>query len=197
MTLDAQIEGILFFKGEPISIGALSKLLSVNEDEVIQGLELLENRLAERGLALVRKDDEVVLAVRKELSNILEDLRKDELQKELTKASLETLSITLYKNGATRGEIDYIRGVNSSFILRNLQIRGLVERVTDPNDSRRYVYKPTFETLQYLGIQKISDLPDFEKVEEELARAFTAERAEESASKKDATEQEDQHVQTS
>lgn len=196
MILDAQIEGILFFKGEPISIGALSKLLSVNEDEIIQAIDILSTRLTDRGLTLVWKDDEVVLAVRKELSNILEDLRKDELQKELTKASLETLSITLYKNGATRGEIDYIRGVNSSFILRNLQIRGLVERVTDPNDSRRYVYKPTFETLQYLGIEHISDLPDFEKVKEELVRAFNAEQAEEMPTQVE-TKGEDQHVQTS
>lgn len=196
MTLDAQIEGILFFKGEPISIGALSKLLSVNEDEITQAIDILNTRLTDRGLTLVWKDDEVVLAVRKELSNILEDLRKDELQKELTKASLETLSITLYKNGATRGEIDYIRGVNSSFILRNLQIRGLVERVTDPNDSRRYVYKPTFETLQYLGIEHISDLPDFEKVKEELARAFNAEQAEEMPTQAE-TKGEDHHVQTS
>lgn len=196
MTLDAQIEGILFFKGEPISIGALSKLLSVNEDEITQAIDILSTRLTDRGLTLVWKDDEVVLAVRKELSNILEDLRKDELQKELTKASLETLSITLYKNGATRGEIDYIRGVNSSFILRNLQIRGLVERVTDPNDSRRYVYKPTFETLQYLGIEHISDLPDFEKVKEELARAFNAEQAEEMPTQAE-TKGEDHHVQTS
>ncbi len=94
-----------------------------------------------------------------------------------------TLSIILYKNGAARSEIDYIRGVNSSFILRNLLIRGLVEKDTDKKDSRRIIYKPTLETISYLGIGKIDELPEYatlsRTLEEEMSGDTEVEKNEE------------------
>ena len=113
---------------------------------------------------LLMKEGEVALGTAPELSGLIEDLQKEELNKELSKASLETLSIVLYKNGASRAEIDYIRGVNSSFTLRALSIRGLVEKITDPKDSRRYIYKPSFELLSYMGIKSVDELPDHASV---------------------------------
>lgn len=88
-------------------------------------------------------------------------MRKEELSKDLSKASLETITIILYKNGATRSEIDYIRGVNSSFILRNLAIRGLVEKVPSPDDSRKITYRPTFDLLSYMGVTRIEEIKEF------------------------------------
>lgn len=102
---------------------------------------------------------------------MLEQIKKEELNKDLSKASLETLSIILYKNGAPRSLIDYIRGVNSNFILRALSIRGLVEKVNDPKDNRRYIYKPTFELLSYMGVTSIEELPDYENVLKNLSEA--------------------------
>ena len=74
------------------------------------------------------------------------------------------MSIILYKNGASRAEIDYIRGVNSSFTLRALCVRGLVEKIIDPKDNRRYFYKPSLETLSFMGLKSIEELPDFGEV---------------------------------
>jgi len=121
---------------------------------------------------LVEKDDSVVLGISKELSSIIDSIRKDEVTRELSKASLETLSIVLYKNGVSRSEIDYIRGVNSSFILRNLLVRGLVEKVTDIKDSRKILYRPTFETLSYMGVAHISELPNYEATISELEKVI-------------------------
>ena len=86
----------------------------------------------------------------------------------MSKASLETLSIVLYKNGVTRALIDYIRGVNSSFTLRALLIRGLIEKIPDPKDNRRYIYKPTFDLLSFMGINKIEELPDYDTIIENI-----------------------------
>ena len=72
----------------------------------------------------------------------------------------KTLSIILYKNGVKRSEIDYIRGVNSSFILRALSIRGLVDKVVDPDDNRRFIYKPSFDLLSFMGVTSIKELPE-------------------------------------
>ncbi len=142
----------------------IAEILKVGEAEINEGIEKLKINLKERGVAILEKDNEITLGTAPELSDLIENLQKEELNKELSKASLETLSIVLYKNGASRGEIDYIRGVNSSFTLRALSIRGLVEKINDPKDNRRYIYKPSFELLSYMGIKSIEELPDYSEV---------------------------------
>ena len=81
--------------------------------------------------------------------------------------------MVVYQGPVSRPEIDQVRGVNSSFILRNLMVRGLVERVTSEKDSRRYLYQPTLDLLRHLGLEKISDLPEYEEVKKELANFLT------------------------
>ena len=168
MELESKIEGLLFYKGEDVEVKKLAEILNVSVEEIEEALKRLEQNLVTRGLVLIRKDDSVILGINKELSSLIESIRKEEITKELSKASLETLSIVLYKSGVTRSEIDYIRGVNSSFILRNLLIRGLIEKITDSRDSRRLLYRPTFDTLSYMGVTSIAELPNYEKVRSEL-----------------------------
>ncbi|KKR62644.1 SMC-Scp complex subunit ScpB [Candidatus Nomurabacteria bacterium RIFCSPHIGHO2_01_FULL_39_220] len=164
MNLESKIEAILFWKGEPMSRKRLAEVLKVGEAEINEAVEKLKENLKERGIVLLEKEKEVMLGTAPELSDLIENLQKEELNKDLSKASLETLSIVLYKNGVSRAEIDYIRGVNSSFTLRALSIRGLVEKITDPKDARRYIYRPSFELLSYMGIKSIEELPDFVEV---------------------------------
>lgn len=164
MTLDAKIEAILFFKAEPVKISKLASWLETSEDKIAEGLRDLESKLNDRGLALIRKDDEVVLGTQTETSDIIARITKEELSREIGKAGLETLTIILYRGPISRADIDYLRGVNSTFILRNLMVRGLVERVSNPSDARGYLYKPTFELLSLLGITRIEDLPDFSEI---------------------------------
>jgi chromosome segregation and condensation protein ScpB len=47
-------------------------------------------------------------------------------------------------------------------------VRGLIERVPDKNDSRRFLYRPTFELLRYLGVSEASELPEFESIREKI-----------------------------
>jgi segregation and condensation protein B len=162
--LESKIEAILFWKGEPISRKKLSEILKVENAELNVSLEKLKENLTDRGIVLMEKENEISLGTAPEFSSLIEHLQKEELNKELSKASLETLSIVLYKNGVNRSEIDYIRGVNSSFTLRALSVRGLVEKTTDVKDSRRYIYKPSFELLSYMGIKRVEDLPDYIEV---------------------------------
>jgi segregation and condensation protein B len=169
--LSQKIEAILFFKGEPISIKRLGEILKVSKEEIGEAIIDLNNKLQDRGIVLLEKGDELTLGTNPELSHLIEHLQKEDLNKELSKASLETLSIVLYKNGVTRAEIDYIRGVNSSFTLRMLSIRGLVERTLDPKDSRRYIYKPTFDLLSYMGVKNVSELPEYKETNQNLTEA--------------------------
>ncbi len=169
MNLDQQIEAILFFRGENVSIKNIAKILEKTPAEIEQGIEMLKKRLEAGALTIVTKDDEIMLATRAEVAPLIEGLVKEEINRDLGKAGLETLSIVLYKGPIARREIDYIRGVNSQFILRNLLVRGLVEKIVDEKGERRFLYRPTFELLQMLSISNISELPEYEKVQEELA----------------------------
>jgi segregation and condensation protein B len=168
MHLSAKIEAILFWKAEPVSIKKLAQLLSVDIGSIKSGLVELENILSNRGITLVQTDDEVMLGTSKELSPLIEQLTKDELSRDLGKAGLETLSIVLYQGPISRAEIDYIRGVNSQFILRALLIRGLVERVENPKDARSYLYKTTLDLLSHLGISKAGELPEYDKIRSDI-----------------------------
>jgi segregation and condensation protein B len=168
MTLEAKIEAVLFWKGDPISVKKLAEIFSIEKVEVESALKNLETNLKDRGITLQRNDYEVQLGTSPQVSTIIETLTKEELVRDLGKAGLETLSIIIYRGPISRSEIDYIRGVNSSFIVRNLLVRGLIERVENKNDARSFLYKPTFELLSYIGVNTISDLPEFESVRAEI-----------------------------
>lgn len=181
MNTAAKLEAILFWKAEPVSIKKLGALLDVGTDEVTKGLEELEKGLQGRGLTLVRTDGEVMLGTAKEASELIEQLTKEELSRDLGKAGIETLSIILYQGPISRADIDYIRGVNSQFIIRNLLVRGLIERIENPNDSRSFLYKTTLQLLAHLGISKIEDLPEYEKVRKDI-EAITSAKPDEQGS---------------
>lgn len=169
LPLDAQIESLLFFKGEPLTPKEIAGLLGVSQSEAEEALLVLKENLKERGLQVIMHGQEIMLATHRTMGPFFEAMRKEELTKELSKASMETLSIILYKDGASRADIDYVRGVNSSFILRNLLIRGLIRKSTDPNDSRRNVYSPTLDLLAFMGVSRVEDLPDYESISKVLA----------------------------
>ena len=187
--LHKKIEAVLFWRAEPVSIKRLSEWLKTPAGEIQNALTELETSLSTRGIVLVKKEDEVMLGTTPEASDLIESLAKEELNRDLGKAGLETLSIILYFGPITRSEIDYIRGVNSTFVLRTLLIRGLVERVQNQADQRSFLYKPTFELLSLLGISDLSKLPEYETVRSEL-KAFKKAQSERDEAEKAAEKHE-------
>ncbi len=186
MNLEQQVEAILFWKGEPMTIKELSKLLQQSEEAVDGAVHNLQAHLLNRGIILMKTGGEIMLGTSPEASELIEKITKEELNKDLGKAALETLSVILYKGPVKRSEIDYIRGVNSTFILRNLLIRGLIDKKPAPDDQRASVYSASFELLSHLGVAEIKDLPNFDLVQEELKNfeASKEEKKEEVAEEK-------------
>ena len=173
---NAQLESLLFFKGEPVKKKKLAELLDLTGPELEETIQTLSEKLSDRGLRLIQKEDVIELRTAPEAAELIEHITKEELHKDLGKAGLETLSIILYKTPVAKRDIDYIRGVNSAFILRNLLIRGLVERTTSRDDARSFVYSPTTDLLAHLGIEKLEDLPEYGKVEEEIKEFYEHEK---------------------
>lgn len=177
MNLTQKIESYLFYIGEPVAVKKLAKVFAVSEGAVQDALRDLETELIDHGIVLVTNADEVALATRPEMGEIISAIKKQELSDPLSKSALETLTIVLYKDGATKPEIDFIRGVNSGFMLRNLLVRGLIEKIPNDADKRITKYRSTFETLQYLGIASVGELPNFELFKAEIEKREQAEPA--------------------
>ncbi|MBI3046544.1 MAG: SMC-Scp complex subunit ScpB [Candidatus Harrisonbacteria bacterium] len=163
--LVSKIEALLFIYGEPLEAEKIAKILGLKELEIKEGLVLLEEELKKeaRGLMLVQDKNKVQLATKPEFSKLLEDVTKQEFTEALTPAALETLSIVAYAGPVTRADLEYIRGVNSSFTLRALLMRGLVEREADPKRGNAYIYSASFDLLRHLGLSKNEDLPEYQK----------------------------------
>lgn len=173
MNTEQKIEAVLFYKNEPMEIKKLASLLGIKESETKEALQNLAKSLEGRGICLIQTPDEVSLATAPQAKDLIDQITKDEMSKEIGKAGLETLSIILYNGPVTRREIDYIRGVNSTFILRNLCIRGLVEREPDQKDQRIFRYKGSLSLLAHLGIRTIEELPEFELLKNKVEESKT------------------------
>jgi len=179
MELDAKIEAILFWKGEPLTVAELARFLPVPSGELRRALGELEHRLLSTGLRLVQTKDTVALVTAPGAGILIGELRKEELSRDLGKAALETLSIILYRTPISRRDIEYIRGVNSVSILRSLLIRGLIERSQSESYERLFVYRPTVALLSLLGIARTEELPEFDTVKREFD-AFSGDEKKES-----------------
>ncbi|MFC1644905.1 SMC-Scp complex subunit ScpB [Patescibacteria group bacterium] len=164
--LKSIIESVLFVGGDPMEISQISKITGADLSEVSGVVTEMseEYKKHQRGLAIVSESNKVQLVTSPENSEYVESLIKGETQNSLSKTALETLSIISYRGPISRSDIDAIRGVNSSFILRNLLIRGLIEKSGNPKNSRGYVYKLTIDFMKKIGISKMEQLPDYEKL---------------------------------
>lgn len=163
--LDVQLEGILFYKAAPQKRTALLKLLDCTDVELKAAVETLKDRLGGGATRLLETEKELQLVTAPELDQMIEEMRKDDLKRDIGKAGAETLAIILYKGPITRVEIDRIRGVNSAFILRNLMMRGLVERTSS---GRTHSFDCTPALLAHLGVTERSALPDHAHVLDQI-----------------------------
>ncbi len=162
LNLESKIESVLFFKNEPVSVVELGKWLVEKPDAVRTALLNLQDFYKNRGIVIVSDGEYVSFGTHPSISELIENLQKEELSRELGRAGLETLSIILYKGPISRREIDHIRGVNSGFILRSLLIRGLIERTESASNERSYSYKATLKLFEHLGITRREDLPEYQ-----------------------------------
>lgn len=170
--IKSTIESILFVSGEPIKIKKIASVLKIKSDEAKSGIESLRNEFASagRGIRIIEKEDEVQMVTSAEDAEHVSDFLKSELEQGLTRASLETLAIVAYRGPLTRMEIENIRGVNCSFALRYLLLRGLIDRVENPNDSRSWHYKISFDFLKKMNYSRVEDLPRYEELKKETEK---------------------------
>lgn len=165
MQLDIQLEGLLFYKASPVKITALAKLLDVPIPAIEAAATVLTKRLQTGGTRLLITATELQLVTAPELDSLIEGIRRDDMKRDIGKAGAETLAIILYRGPISRAEIDRIRGVNSSFIIRNLLVRGLITR---EQTDKRTTFSITPALLAHLGITHQSEVTDYSIVLDKL-----------------------------
>lgn len=164
--LKSIIESVLFMHGEPVKITRLQKIAAAPKPEVENAIMLLSGEYAsqKKGLRIIQKDGQVQMVTAPDNAAYVQQLIEGELQEALSNASLEVLSVVAYRGPMARSEIEAIRGVNCSYTLRSLLMRGLIERSDNPKDARGYVYAISFEFLKKLGLDNIKSLPDYDNL---------------------------------
>lgn len=177
LTPPAAVHALLFASGEPLEKKQLAKLLEIKEPELSVVLKVLAASLKASGTTLIETDSEVELRTAPEAAPLVKKLRESELARDLGKASMETLAVVAYQTGATRGEIDWVRGVNSSASLRTLLMRGLIEGREDERDKRRIRYSVTIDALAHLGISSADELPRAAELQPQAAAIIEEESA--------------------
>jgi segregation and condensation protein B len=164
-SLKSSIESLLFVSGEPMKLAKIAKICEVSKDDIAREIETLNTdyKNSESGFSIIRKDDSVQLATNPANSEVVGRLVSGELQADLSRSALEVLAIIAYRGPITRVQIDTVRGVNCSYVLRGLMVKGLIER-KETADIRGYLYEISFDFLKSLGVAATQELPDWESL---------------------------------
>ncbi len=156
------IEGILFAAGEPVKAAKLAAVLETDIETVEEAVKLLKYNYdtEERGMTIIDIDDGYQLCSRPDYYNYIQLILGEQRRQALSNAAMEVLAIIAYKQPITRGQIEYVRGVNSDAAVNRLVERGLIEetgRLDAPG--RPILYKTTQNFLRCFGLSTPKDLP--------------------------------------
>lgn len=196
--LKSQIESLLFISAKPMSVKQLADLTkSKDEDLKKAGDELVEEyKNNKKGIQIIKNGSKFQMVSSPENAKIVQEFLKDETTGDLSRPSLETLTIIAYRGPISKFDLNRIRGVNCALIIRNLLIRGLIEAKKDKKLDID-TYSVTFDFIRFLGINDVKELPDYERLSKddtidqvvEAEKAIEEKEKEEKMIKKDKSEE--------
>lgn len=158
---------LLFLSGDPIPVKKIAEFLEISSEEVTENAPFVKSKLEEIGLSLLLSNEGLSIVTKPEQTSLVEKWTKEELEGDLTPAALQVLTLVAYLGYPTREQISYIRGVQSSQTIRTLTVRGLVTRVGE-------ICSLTASSLKQLGITKVEELPEYEKMHKDLLEKLQA-----------------------
>ena len=160
---EKEIEAILFAATTPLDIEAIESKIT-KKTNIEKALDKLKNFYSNRGINLVCISNKWSFRTSDKLSNLLS--KQKTVEKRLSKAAIETLSIIVYHQPVTRAEIEDIRGVafgtNTLEILMELNWVKPGGRKDVPGKPIQYVTTDDF--LSHFNLQKLSDLPTVDEL---------------------------------
>jgi segregation and condensation protein B len=156
----AAIESLLFVADRPVPLDRLAEAVEVPVPAAREALEHLRRRLAGSGLLLQAVAGGYELGTRPEHADLVRQFLQREHGESLTKGALETLAVIAYRQPATRGDIEAIRGSRSDWHIERLLERQLIREVgRRPTPGRPVLFGTTDLFLRYFGLNDLSELP--------------------------------------
>ena len=169
MNLISALESIIFVSGdEGLSLKQMSEILEQEESVILNLINVLKDEYNQEkhGVSLELLGGNYKFITKKECKKYLERLVDIEESSVLSQSALETLAIIAYNEPVTRIQIDEIRGVNSSYVLRKLLLKDLVKEAGRSElPGRPILYSTTSKFLDYFGLSSIEQLPKMEAVD--------------------------------
>ncbi len=160
LTLEAHIEAMLFVAGEPVAIQQLAEWLDVSVPVMNDAVHRLRLQLEGRGIALLVHEQRIQLVSHVLAAHVIRRMLGQSGAPKLTNAVSEVLTIIAYRQPITRAQIEAIRGVDCSTLVRQLQARDLVTEVGRLESiGRPVLFGTTDHFLRQFGLQSLAELP--------------------------------------
>jgi segregation and condensation protein B len=161
--LDAVLECFLFVSPEPVTPSQVAAVLEIDERAARDALEGLRERYPARGLQVLRVAGGYQLCTRPEHAEPMARFLRPPAQR-LSRPALETLAVIAYRQPVTQPELEAIRGVNSTGVVKTLLERGLiVEKGRKETVGRPILYVTTDQFLKHFGLKDLTELPLLEE----------------------------------
>lgn len=169
--MEGIIEGLLYVQGDlGLTIKQIEDILEISEEEAKRLVLSLKNYYEEnnRGLRINYLGNTIKLTTKEEHQEYYQKLLEDEKNHNLSQSALEVLAIIAYNEPITRGDLENVRGVDSTYVLRRLLAKGLIKECGKSDlPGRPILYKTTDDFLDYFGLASINDLPSIELKEDD------------------------------
>jgi segregation and condensation protein B len=165
--LKPALEAVLFSFSEPIAVRSLAELFGVSVHDVRQAAEELRLEYVESGRAFRLEDiaGGIQILTLPAHDPWIRRLRQKQRDGRLSAAAFETLAVIAYKQPITKADLEAIRGVQCSPILKTLLDRGLVKVVgRDESLGKPLLYGTTRRFLESFGLPHLRDLPQPESL---------------------------------
>ncbi|MDD6402945.1 MAG: SMC-Scp complex subunit ScpB [Mollicutes bacterium] len=164
----AVLEGLLFVVGEDgLTIEQIEDVLNIDEESAKNLIRVLKNDYEDesRGLRIDFLGNRFKITTKFEHKEYYQKLIENPETNFLSQAALETLAIIAYNEPITRIQVDTLRGVGSTSIIRKLVAKGFIKEAGRSDvPGRPILYETTHEFLDYFGLASIEDLPDIDKI---------------------------------
>lgn len=167
--MEGIVEGLLYVQGDlGLTLKDIENILEIDEETAKIVVLNLKNYYDEnnRGFRINYLGNTFKLTTREEHRDYYQKLLETPSSNNLSESALETLAIIAYNEPITRGSVEELRGVDSTYIMRRLLAKGLIKEYGRSElPGRPILYKTTDDFLDYFGLASKDDLPDIDTLE--------------------------------
>lgn len=168
LRIAAAVESLLFASPEPLTVARICEILEVSPEDAVEALGILTNGVYDnRGVMVLSVAGGYQMCTNPDFAHYVGRLLAPPPPR-LSRAAMETLAIIAYRQPVTLPEIEAIRGVDASGVVKTLAERGMVQDVGKKETvGRPTLYATTSDFLRHFGLDSLEDLPELSETLED------------------------------